>query len=158
MRSVCAWCQKVLSGSGEDITHTICDECKVKLEQELDAYNYKKANWYGVYKTSSKSISNNQLTNMVVVQILFMVTGRPYNYSKIADALTLLKDSGEEKIGQKIMDRMIESLDDEKTIWNLKSTEEKEEIKVKFRKELLNLMKMVSGQLTSKVMSSESES
>jgi len=34
MKTICAWCKKHLSGSGDKISHGICKECKEKLENE----------------------------------------------------------------------------------------------------------------------------
>lgn len=98
-----------------------------------------------IYRISARKESNNQMINKVVVQILFMVTGRPSNYSAVANALIGLRDSGELNIGNQIMQRMEDSLRDEHTIWFNLSEEEKVELRNRFRAELLTAMKMVAN-------------
>ncbi len=98
-----------------------------------------------LYKISGRQPSNNQLINKIVVQTLFMVSGRPHNYSSIVDSLRTLRESQENEIGKQIMNRLEESLNDEHTIWFKFTDDKKQELRLNFRRELLKAMKLVSA-------------
>lgn len=36
LKAVCAWCKKVVREGPEPISHTICAECKRKIDEEID--------------------------------------------------------------------------------------------------------------------------
>ena len=38
MKTICAWCQKIIKDGDPPISHTICLTCKIKLEKETDEY------------------------------------------------------------------------------------------------------------------------
>lgn len=38
MTTKCAWCGKNMGGDGDEVTHSICDECAKMLDNEIKDY------------------------------------------------------------------------------------------------------------------------
>lgn len=154
---ICAWCKKplppvegIVDGIEEGfITHGMCEECEAKFNKEVDSLGANE--WtkeaclasFNLHVFSGKKLSDNQLINNVVVNILFRVSGRPCDINEAYENIRELRLRGSENIGSKILDRLNESFDATHTLWSKLPDEAQEKIRQEFRSELVSLMNAV---------------
>ena len=122
---ICAWCKRAIGYNSkiQGISHGICEDCQKKyeaddLDENIPQVPVKVA--FNLFKRMSKTISENQMINNIVVNLLFLNSGNQGgggDRGEMMNNLRVLRDMGAQNVGKRILERLNESLSEETTVW-----------------------------------------